>query len=530
MQPIVHSDMDVRNDTLLNQTFSPQLVENVVLRLRWISMIGAIMAITSAIIHNWLQPERAEVVHRPEVIITWLSILLVAGAISIIRRFEWLSAATILSFSILFEVLVAFAIAFSETSMQLPVDQTVLGVSAVTLWIMVIGFFIPNRPHIRLLAALLSATMWPFAYVLNLSLYGFDPLPVERLIIWVYPLYMMALVTYVVSRRNYKIEAAAQKAQDLGSYSLVSLIGSGGMGEVWRAQHHMLARDAAIKLIRADLILGRDSSQIETARKRFKREAHTIASLQSPHTVQLFDFGVSQKGRFYYVMELLDGISLQILVDQFGPQPAARVVHIIKQACISLEEAHRHNLIHRDIKPNNIFICSVGIEYDFAKVLDFGLAKNVSASDTLLTNDGISAGTPSYMAPEIAMGEEYLDGKVDIYGLGCVAYLLLTGSPVFTEKTATATLLAHVQKVPDPPSMRSELKVPGVLDEIVLRCLAKKPGERYSALELKHALDACDIPIWTPENAQEWWATYLPPSSSHRLARQMRPEQPVSQP
>jgi len=154
-------------------------------------------------------------------------------------------------------------------------------------------------------------------------------------------------------------------------------------------------------------------------------------------------------------MELLDGVSLEVLVEKFGPQPAPRAVHILRQVCESLEEAHRKGLVHRDIKPSNIFACVVGIEYDFAKVLDFGLVKHVSPKDSLrLTAEGTSAGTPAYMAPEIAMGEELIDGRVDLYALGCVACFLLTGAPVFDEKTVTATALAHLQKPPIPPSQR----------------------------------------------------------------------------
>ncbi|MDR1727995.1 MAG: serine/threonine protein kinase [Acidobacteriota bacterium] len=530
MQPVIQSGKEIQTDTLLRQSLSSQVVENVVSRLRWISLVCAVLAIISFVLYIWFQPERFELLRRPDIMVVWAVALFVALAIGACHRFRWLSDPALLNLGILFEVLMAFALSYSETSQQISSDRTTLGVSKVALWITAMGFLVPNKPRVKLLTALLSASMWPLAYIVNLHFQDFYLLPSNRLVLWIYPPYMMALLTYIFSRRTYKLEAAAQKAQDLGSYTLVSRIGSGGMGEVWRAQHHMLAREAAIKLIRADLVAGRTEAQTETIRRRFRREAQTIAGLQSPHTVYLFDFGVAQNGNFYYVMELLDGVSLQVLVDQFGPQPAARVAHILKQVCLSLEEAHMQNLIHRDIKPSNIFICNFGIEYDFAKVLDFGLAKNVSTSDTLLTNDGVSAGTPAYMAPEIAMGEERIDGKVDVYGLGCVAYFLLTGTPVFAEKTATATALAHVQKVPDPPSLRSELDIPGALDEIVLRCLSKKPAERPGALELKRALDACDLSAWTPEAARDWWATYLPTTSSHRLARQACPAQPVSQP
>jgi serine/threonine-protein kinase len=364
--------------------------------------------------------------------------------------------------------------------------------------------------------------MWPLAYILNLHLYGLAPLPANRLAAWIYVPYLMALATYTLSKRIYRMEIAVEQAHELGSYDLVSLIGKGGMGEVWRAEHRMLARDAAIKVIRSELMAGRSGRHAEIIRRRFQREAKAISSLQCPHTVYLFDFGTCQGGSFYYVMELLDGLSLELLVEKFGPQPAPRVIHMVRQVCESLEEAHRLGLIHRDIKPSNIFCCRLGLEYDFMKVLDFGLVKEISPRQSMpLTMEGTSAGTPAYMAPETAMGAQSIDGRVDIYGLGCVAYFLLTGLPVFDEKTPTATAIAHVQKEPVPPSERSEIPIPADLENIVLRCLAKKPEDRpRSAQELGRLLAACtETPVWQREDAVEWWQIYLPETSSYRIAR-----------
>ncbi len=531
-KPVVRADtpLEVQSDTLLRQTLAPQVVEHAVARLCWVCLLCAALATFSIFFQAWLQPEFVSVFRHPAVSVTWAVVILVSLALGLIRSFRLLPPAKLLNLGLGFEVLVAFAIGFSETSLPLDLDAPVLGISKVALWIAAVGFLIPNRPAVKLTTALVSASMWPAAYYLNLQLYGFDPLPVNRLIAWVHVPYLMALVTYALARRMVVMESAAERARELGSYNLLSRIGSGGMGEVWRARHRMLARDAAIKLIRNDLATGPGGPGSDVARRRFKREAQAIASLRSPHTVYLFDFGVSQDGSFYYVMELLDGVSLQMMVDRFGPQPAARVVHILGQVCESLEEAHRSGLVHRDIKPSNIFACNVGIEYDYAKVLDFGLVKNVAHRDALdLTMAGTSAGTPAYMAPEIALGEETLDGRADLYGLGCVAYFLLTGAPVFEEKTATATALAHVRTIPVPPSERSELEVPEALDRIILRCLEKKPEDRpRSALELRRALDACGAGAWTQERAAEWWDTYLPASSAHRAARRARPEPPDS--
>jgi eukaryotic-like serine/threonine-protein kinase len=504
-------------------SLAPRVVESAAMRLGWIALICAAVSALSLMLQRSLQPEAAELLSRPAIALTWLSVVLVSLGIAVAQRYRLLAPLTILNLGLGFEVLVAFAISFFETGMQLAPDRPVQGVSKLAVWIVVVGLLIPNKPWIKLATALACASTWPLAYYVNLQWHGFQPLPVNRLVAWMYVPYLLAFAAYAFSKRINKMEVAVEKARALGSYDLVSRIGKGGMGEVWRARHRMLAREAAIKVIRPELTIGQSGRQAEVTRRRFGREAEAIASLQCPHTVYLFDFGAAQDGSFYYVMELLDGISLDVLVEKFGPQPASRVIHILRQACESLEEAHRLGLIHRDVKPSNVFTCRVGLEYDFVKVLDFGLVKNFSRKDTIhLTQDGASAGTPAYMAPETAMGETDIDGRVDIYGLGCVAYFLLTGVPVFDEKTPTATALAHVQKAPVPPSQRSEMPIPDDLERVVLRCLAKKPEDRpHSAHELARLLAACaGARAWTRDDALEWWQSYLPESSSHRVVRQ----------
>jgi serine/threonine-protein kinase len=284
------------------------------------------------------------------------------------------------------------------------------------------------------------------------------------------------------------------------------------MGEVWRARHRMLSRDAAIKLIQPHM-LGRGSGEDSALmQRRFEQEAKATASLRSPHTIGLYDFGVTEDGVFYYVMELLDGIDLDTFVRKFGPQPPARVVYILRQVCRSLADAHKHGLIHRDIKPTNIFLCRMGNEYDYAKVLDFGLVKVLESDEPQMTLANATTGTPAYMAPELAMSMPSIDGRTDLYGLGCVAYWLLTGSLVFEEKGAAAMMLAHVQKVPVPPSRRAELDVPESLDRAILMCLAKTPEERPASAEIfGRMLDDCTgTASWTPEDAERWWLTHRP--------------------
>jgi serine/threonine-protein kinase len=310
-------------------------------------------------------------------------------------------------------------------------------------------------------------------------------------------------------------------ARELGSYRLVERLGQGGMGEVWRAQHRLLARPAAVKVIRASMTTANDPGAAEEARRRFEREAQVIASLRSPHTVTLFDFGVAADGAFYYVMELLDGLDADSLVRRTGPLPAARVVHILRQMCHSLSEAEAHGLVHRDIKPANVFLCRYGEDYDFVKVLDFGIVKGVGdAADTapVLTKDFAIRGTPAFMAPEQAMGQAGVDGRADIYAAGCVAFWLLTGQPPFDAETPMGVLLHHAQTPPARPSTRTELPVPPALDDLVLACLAKDPAERpQTARALAQRLAAIAMPeTWTDTQARDWWQTHLPAASPRR--------------
>jgi serine/threonine-protein kinase len=270
------------------------------------------------------------------------------------------------------------------------------------------------------------------------------------------------------------------RARELGSYRLGELLGRGGMGEVYLATHRMLARPAAIKLISPEALAGEDASKAQLATARFRREADAAARLKSPHTVQLYDFGVTDEGRLYLVMELLEGVDLDTLVRREGPLPAARVVHILRQVCESLEEAHDAGLVHRDIKPANIHLGRVGREPDFVKVLDFGLVKSIEGAtgdDPLATIAGMTLGTPAYMAPEMVQADT-VDGRADLYSLGCVAYFLLTGQLVFQGDTAIQTMFMHLQQPPVPPSQRTGNPVPPALEEIILACLAKEPADR----------------------------------------------------
>jgi serine/threonine-protein kinase len=280
------------------------------------------------------------------------------------------------------------------------------------------------------------------------------------------------------------------------------------MGEIYKATHRMLARPAAIKLIRPEVLGTNDPAMADLALKRFRREAEVAANLRSPHTVELYDFGVTEDQTFYFVMELLEGMDLQALVAGHGPQPANRVVHILVQVCESLQEAHGQGMVHRDIKPPNLHIGRLGVRHDFVKVLDFGLVKpvaGIAAEHSLGTAADITPGTPAYMAPEMALGEQ-IDGRADLYALGCVAYFLLTGRPVFASTSALQSIARHINDVPPPPSQHAKYPVPEELDRLVLRLLAKRPDDRpASAAELAGALADIELPAWTEHDAEQWW-------------------------
>lgn len=310
-------------------------------------------------------------------------------------------------------------------------------------------------------------------------------------------------------------------ARDLGSYRLEKLLGEGGMGQVYRASHRYLARPAAVKLISPSSMGGRTETEIETAVERFKREAGAASSLSSPHTIELYDFGVSDDGTFFYVMELLDGLDLQAMVEKHGPINPGRVIHFLRQACDSLAEAHHLGMVHRDIKPANLFACRVALDVDFVKVLDFGIVKvrQEPAKAANLTSPDLAVGTPAYLSPEALSGAE-IDGRSDLYALGCVGFFLLTGEEPFRAANMMQVIVKHLQETPRTPSAVLGRDLPADLQAVILRLLAKAPEDRYpDALALKAALEACDdAKAWTAEAAHAWWSANRPVAGPARAA------------
>jgi len=373
---------------------------------------------------------------------------------------------------------------------------------------------VPNSPTTTLGAGLLAATMAPLSLIVTRLRGVYVDATWFQYLQAFLPNYLCALLAMIPAKIIRQLGQQVRKARELGSYRLEELLGKGGMGEVYKASHQLLARTAAVKLIRAETLGSGDAGHARVMVERFRREAEAAASLRSPHTISLYDFGVAHDGTFFFVMELLDGLDLESLVQKFGPLDPGRVVYLLRQACESLQEAHVRGLIHRDIKPSNIFTCRLGLAVDFVKVLDFGLVKAENdQSDIRLTAPNHTTGTPAYMAPEVVLGTGTADHRVDIYALGCVGYWLLTGQLVFEGGNSIQQLLRHAHDVPVPPSRRSELTIPGALDEVILACLAKHPDQRpQSAAELGRRLVAAlaESERWTEDRAEHWWQRHRP--------------------
>jgi eukaryotic-like serine/threonine-protein kinase len=442
--------------------------------------------------------------------------ILVGAFVFIISRYATLSPERLLDIGLVFAVVGAFGISMAEFWRGFPpITPTVfLGVPWECVWILIIPLVAPNLPRKILIVSLLEATTGPLVLWYAAAVRGenVSNSVVSLATYFLFTTYLCAGIAYVTSRFVFLYGMRLKRAREIGSYELVSRLGEGGMGEVWVARHRMLARPAAMKLIRPEL-LGADLRSRDRAVARFRREAKATAALGSTHTVDIYDFGLTDEGAFFYVMELLDGLSLETLVRRFGPVPPERAVYLLRQVCHSLGEAHAAGLIHRDVKPANIFACRLGPDLDYVKVLDFGLVKDVDHEElTQLTAEQGTAGTPAYMAPEMALGQPDIDNRADLYAVGCVAYWLLTGEPVFQGDTPMATLIAHVQSTPVPPSQRSETIIPPALDEVILGCLAKNPADRpQTAEELERQLVASvPDPAWRLEDAREWWLSHHP--------------------
>jgi hypothetical protein len=304
----------------------PAMLQRAASRLSWVALACAGVEVAMHFVQLILQPEVAQIQKQLPIRINTFAVFALSLSVAAAGRFGWVSPAAILRLGLVLEVLVGFALATFDYSLPWDTRQPVRGISWMAIWICLCGLLIPNRPKVMAIAILVTASMGPLAYLM----FHASPIPVNLLLLWNIPNYLIGLTTVLIGRRLYKLETEVHLAREVGSYQLETRIGKGGMGEVWRARHRMLARVSAIKLIRPEMLIGTAGKDARVLRRRFEQEAKVTAALRSPHTVELYDFGVSEDGGFYYVMELLDGIDLETLVKQFGPQSPGRVVDLLR--------------------------------------------------------------------------------------------------------------------------------------------------------------------------------------------------------
>jgi eukaryotic-like serine/threonine-protein kinase len=418
-----------------------------------------------------------------------------------------------------FELLLTLVLALSEASTfayAAPSSQVPWGAVIIALF----PFLLPAAPGTVLLASLGAAAMTPLGMAIVFGLSGRAWPSAGAASSVILPPFFCALLAWAPTSTIYRLGVAVQRARRLGNYELGERLGGGGMGEVWRAHHRLLARPAAVKLIKPEMLGARDDASRARVLARFEEEARVTASLESQHTIELYDFGVSAQGELFYVMELLLGLDAETLVERFGPLPSERVAYLLMQACDSLEDAHARGLVHRDIKPANLFVARKGVEFDFLKVLDFGLVKRWQGPDAEDLSRSLAAvsavgqtaagqivGTPAFLAPEAAVGRDALDHRADLYALGCVGYWLLTGSLVFDDASPIEMVISHVTKAPLPPSSRGDRAIEPALERIVLQCLAKDRAQRpASARDLRQSLAGIAFAEpWSRERAALWW-------------------------
>ena len=499
-------------------SLAPDTIAEGVRRLGWMALVYAIAYVAGPFTRLVLTGLAGTIIDSYEFAIPdvfGVGAVIMALAIFALARRGVLSSKRLLDLGLVFQVGGALGIAVGEFWHGLPLRAGVsFLVPGECVWLLAYPLVVPDTPRRILVASLFAASMGPAGLAISAVTTG-TPVgrPLDIATYFLTSSYLCAILAYLIARIVHRVNLQMKDAREIGSYELTERIGAGGMGEVWRARHRLLARPAAIKLIRSSM-LGESQRAREMLARRFEREACETAALGSIHTIEVYDFGVTEDGDFYYVMELLEGISLERLVQEFGAVDPARTVYLLQQVCHSLGEAHARGLVHRDIKPANILVCRLGPDDDFVKVLDFGLVKHTDTAQTVtvLSTEGTVVGTPSYMAPEIALGRGDVDARSDIYSLGCVAYYMLTGHPVFSGDTPVATAVAHVQDAPVPPRLRSAFELPPALDALILECLAKDPDARPASAAVVSERLAATIPVdaWTPDAARCWWERQQP--------------------
>jgi tRNA A-37 threonylcarbamoyl transferase component Bud32 len=506
------------------------MVDEQVQRLAVFSAVGAGLWALTVVVHAFITPRTVGTVIPGRAIAIEALGVVTSVAVFLYVKYAPHTCHKKTDAGLWFMVLNTILNAMLTTWVTAPTVETMGRLSWTTIIILISAMIVPSSPRKMLAASLVAASMEPLG-VWIAHLRGLPVPSVVNTFVLLLPNYICAVVATLPSHVLQRVGRRLREAQELGSYQLVELLGRGGMGEVWRAEHRLLARAAAIKLIRPEVLGASGSNESRLVRRRFEREAQATAALSSPHTIRVFDFGVTHEGTFYYVMELLAGRDLESLVREFGPVPANRAIHLLRQVCHSLADAHARGLVHRDIKPANIYVCRLGLEYDFVKVLDFGLVKfnDKGAStpqETMLTANNTTTGTPAFMAPEVILGQNDVDRRADVYALGCVAYYLLTGQFVFDADTPMKMFLQHVQTMPTPPSQRTELRIPRELDDLIMACLEKDPNKRPQDAERLFEM-ACRCgpnDVWDNAMARTWWESHLMELTGPLTVTDQRPE------
>lgn len=492
---------------------TPELLRDAPRRLAIAGIVVACVGLINLVIHIILPALGLYEMAKPLSITDIAAVMLIVisfGAIFLARS-KKITPGRKLDLGQIYQVILAIGAGFLPK--LCPYEPIVPVFSWICVVILLFPVIVPNSLGKVLLAGFLVASMEPLG-VWVASALGKDIPRLRLLFEAFYPNYICVVLTIVPCIVVHKLSREVNLARAMGSYRLSERMGSGAMGEIWRGQHNLLAREAAIKIVRPEM-LNVPPGEAEQILHRFNQEAQATALLESPHTIKLFDFGINDEGVFYYVMELMDGIDLETMVVKYGPVPCERAIFMLRQVCHSLMDAHAGGLIHRDIKPANILTCRKGQDYDFVKVLDFGLVKSRKMDDSdlvLKTAHQTILGTPAFMAPEMARGASTADGRADIYAVGCVAYWLLTGNIVFEAETPVDTILKHASEEPVPPSKRTEEEIPEPLERIILACLQKDPDKRpQSADELDRQLGGVECAeAWNRERAKRWWDVHLP--------------------
>ncbi|MBX7187514.1 MAG: serine/threonine protein kinase [Vicinamibacteria bacterium] len=463
----------------------------------WLILLGTGLD-TVMLVGNLISFEQGILTDRPPLV--WMvcspiALVITIGMIVAARSLRVRDGA-LLSYALAFEVAHCFFISISNPVSFYQDHKSVPVLTWVTPLIIFFPLIVPCPPRRTLITAAIAAATAPVGLFID-SLAGWVEAPVDAYFAIAFGPLVAVAFAYFGSRVIYGLGLEVAAARRLGQYTLEEKLGEGGMGVVYRASHAMLRRPTAVKLLRPE-------NSGERGLERFEREVQRTAALSHPNTVAIHDYGRTRDGVFYYAMEYLDGADLQRLVAEDGAQPPERVVHVLRQVLGALAEAHGVGLIHRDIKPANIILCERGGLPDVAKVVDFGLVKEVDASAGESREDAL-VGTPLYMAPE-SIGSGEATAASDLYAVGAVAYYLLTGSHVFTGKTALEVCSHHLLTPPVPPSQRSGRSLPPRLEAWVLRCLEKAPARRPAgAIEAAEELSASHDRVWDMETAREWW-------------------------